>query len=333
MQKMIWAVLLAFLVSLLVGPVLLPVLRRLKFGQNVYNLAPESHQKKQGTPTMGGLMICLVSVVISLVLHIGPWDVRTDMMLACLALSVGNLFIGFADDMAKIRHKQNGGLTPRQKLIAQTLLAIAFAFYCYAHPQVGDGILIPFLGTTWHMGWLYVPMAAFAVVSTTNSANLLDGLDGLLGSVALVNMATFGLLGLLTVSALGGDSNQMNVALFCCAVAGACMGFLRFNVFPARLIMGDTGSMFIGGAVVSAALLLRQPLIILIAGFCMVASSLSVLIQRLYFKLTHGKRIFKMSPIHHHFELSGVPETKIVAMYTLVTVILCLISLLGTVRF
>ncbi len=329
MQRMIWAVLVAFIASLAVGPILLPVLRKLKFGQNVFELGPQSHQTKQGTPTMGGWMICIVGVVVAVALHLGGWN-GYDMMLAALLLALGNLFIGFADDMTKIRRKNNKGLSPKQKMVVQTVLAVAFAYYCYAHPQVGSKIIVPFWQVEWDLGWFYIPAATFIIVATTNSANLLDGLDGLLGSVSLVDFATFGLLALFAANAGGAaDVNLMNLAIFCCAIAGACMGFLRFNTFPARLFMGDTGSMFIGGAVVAVALLLRMPLIILLACICMVMSTVSDLIQFAYFRLTHGKRIFKMAPIHHHFELSGVPEPKIVALYTITTVIFCLLSLLS----
>ena len=330
MHSMIWAVLIAFAASLAVGPVLIPILRKLKFGQNVYELGPQSHQKKQGTPTMGGWMICVVSVVVALAMHVGPWSAATDMVLAALLLALGNLGIGFADDMTKIRRKNNKGLSPRQKLVGQTVLAFLFAWYCYAHPEVGSSIHVPFLRTTWDLGWLYIPCAAFVVVATTNSANLLDGLDGLLGSVSLVDFAAFALIATFAAEAAGGASqNLVNLAVMCCALAGACLGFLRFNVFPARMIMGDTGSMFLGGALVAVALLLRQPLLLPLICFCLLMSSVSDIIQITYFKRTHGKRVFKMAPIHHHFELSGVPETKIVAMYTIVTLLLCLVSLLG----
>lgn len=331
MQRMIWAVLAAFLLSLAVGPVMLPALKRLKFGQNIYELAPKSHQKKQGVPTMGGLMIALVTLVVALALHTGGFDVKTDMMLAVLLLALGNLCIGFADDMTKIRRGKNGGLTPSQKMICQALLAAAFSAYCYFHPLVGDHIIVPFLGVEWDLGVFYIPAAMFVIVGTTNSANLLDGLDGLLGSVALVDMATLGLLALFAAAAVSGMDaiNLGNLAVLCCALAGACMGFLRFNIYPARLFMGDTGSMFIGGAVVGAALLLRLPLLLVLIAFCMLISSLSDIIQITYFKLTHGKRVFKMAPIHHHFELCGIPEPKIVTMYTLVTVALCLLAILS----
>lgn len=326
---MIWTVLIAFISSLAVGPVLLPVLRKLKFGQNVYELAPKTHQKKQGTPTMGGWMICIVGAVVALLMHLGGWHLLSDMMLAVLLLAVGNLCIGFADDMTKIRGKKNQGLTETQKLLVQVVLAGAFAYYCYQHPQVGSKIIVPFFNVEWDLGWFYLPAATFVIIGTINGANLLDGLDGLLGSVSLVDFTTFGLLALFAANAADGaaQTNLMNLAILCCALAGACMGFLRFNIFPARMIMGDTGSMLIGGAMVGVALLLRLPLLIVLICFCMMISILSVLIQRVYFKVTHGKRIFKMSPIHHHFELAGVPESKIVAMYTIVTVVCCLLAL------
>lgn len=331
MQRMIWAVLIAFVASLALGPILLPVLRKLKFGQNVFELAPKTHQKKQGTPTMGGWMICIVGVAVAAALHAGGWLPKTDMMLAALLLAVGNLCIGFADDMTKIRRKNNKGLSESQKLVIQTVLALAFAYYCFAHPQIGSRIIVPFFGVEWDLGWFYIPAAAFVIICTTNSSNLLDGLDGLLGSVSLVDFATFGLLALFAANEAQGDlqGNLLNIAVLCAAMAGACLGFLRFNIFPAHMIMGDTGSMFIGGAMVAVALVLRMPLLIVLICFCMMISLLSVFIQRMYFKATHGKRIFKMSPIHHHFELLGVPETKIVSMYTIVTVLLCLLSLLG----
>ena len=332
MQRMILAALIAFATSLALGPALLPLLRRLKLGQNVFELGPKSHQSKQGTPTMGGWLIFLIGATVSLAFHAGAWRPGTDMMLAALLLATGNLCIGFADDLMKIRRKRNRGLSPKQKMAGQIVLALAFAAYCYAHPQVGDGVTVPFFRAEWKLGWLYIPAAAFVIVATANSANLLDGLDGLLGSVALVDMATFGLLALLVAGvARGGEEagNLINLSVFCCATAGACMGFLRFNVFPARLFMGDTGSMFLGGAVAAVALLLRLPLLIPIVCVCMVASSVSDILQIGYFKLTHGKRIFKMAPLHHHFEMLGTPESKITAMYTIVTAACCLLGLLG----
>lgn len=333
MQRIIWAILAAFLLSLVIGPILLPTLKRLKFGQNVYELAPQSHKKKQGVPTMGGLMIALVVLIIAAIFHVGEWDIRTDTTFAVLALAIGNLVIGLADDLTKVRSGKNGGLTPRQKLIFQVLLAIAFALYCYFHPQIGSSVIVPFFNWEWDLGILYIPIMILAVVFMTNSANLLDGLDGLLGSVSLIDSATLGIIAMATsISAAGAWSNNLySLAITMCALSGSLLGFLRFNVYPARLIMGDTGSMFIGGMVVGSALVMRQPILLLLIAFCMVVSSISVIIQHFYFVRTKGKRIFKMTPIHHHFELSGIAEPKIVAMYAVVTAVLCLISLLSVI--
>ena len=330
MQRMIWAVLAAFLLALVIGPVLHQALRRRKFGQNVYELAPATHKKKQGVTTMGGVMIAIVTIVIAALMHRGGFSVATDYTFAVLALALGNLFIGLADDLTKIRSGKNGGLTPRQKMLFQTLLAIAFALYCYFHPHIGSRVVVPYLNWEWDLGIFYIPIMVLAVVFMTNSANLLDGLDGLLSSVSMVDSAALGVMALfLSVTAGDNTSNLQNLAVTMCALAGACMGFLRFNGYPAKWILGDTGSMFIGGAVVGAALVMRQPILLLLMAICMVISSLSVIIQRIYFGATHGKRIFRSSPLHHHFELGGVPEPKIVSMYMLVTVAACLLALLA----
>ena len=238
-----------------------------------------------------------------------------------LLMALGNLCIGFVDDMTKIRKGKNGGLTPKQKMIFQTLLALAFSCYCYFHPQVGSVIKVPFFRVEWDLGIWYIPMMMFIIVGTTNSANLLDGLDGLLTSVSMVDFAT--------LAVLCGAASLGSLGVGCAAMCGACMAFLSRNAYPAQMFMGDTGSMFIGGAVVAAAMLLRQPLILVLIAFWMLMSSLSDIIQITYFKKTHGKRIFKMAPIHHHFELCGIHETKIVTMYMVTTAILCVITLLG----
>ena len=300
---MMITLLIAFAVGIVLGKAMLPVLHKLKFGQNIYELAPEAHKKKQGTPTMGGLVIAGAAIA------------------AALVMALGNLCIGFVDDMTKIRRGKNGGLTPKQKMIFQTLLALAFSCYCYFHPQVGSVIKVPFFRVEWDLGIWYIPIMMFIIVGTTNSANLLDGLDGLLTSVSMVDFAT--------LAVLCGAASLGSLGVGCAAMCGACMAFLSRNAYPAQMFMGDTGSMFIGGAVVAAAMLLRQPLILVLIAFWMLMSSLSDIIQITYFKKTHGKRIFKMAPIHHHFELCGIHETKIVTMYMVTTAILCVITLLG----
>ena len=322
MQRMMLSVVLAFLVGALLGKLLLPVLYKLKFGQNIYELAPEAHKKKQGTPTMGGLTFAGAGIVAALVMNDYSAPLTQNMTLAVVLMALGNMCIGFADDMTKIRSGKNGGLTPKQKMAAQTVLALAFSVYCYFHPMVGSVIKVPFFGVQWDLGILYIPLMMFIIVGTTNSANLLDGLDGLLCSVSIVDFATLAVIA--GAAGLVGD-----LGVCCAALCGGCMGYWLYNIYPAKMFMGDTGSMFIGGAVVAAAMLLRQPLILVLIAFWMLMSSLSVMIQVTYFKKTGGKRIFKMSPIHHHFELCGMHEVRILAMYVTTTVILCLITLLG----
>ena len=321
MQRMMLSVVLAFLVGALLGKLLLPVLYKLKFGQNIYELAHEAHKKKQGTPIMGGLTFAGAAILVSLLLNDYSVPLSQNMTLAVILMALGNMCIGFADDMTKIRGGKNAGLTAKQKMFFQTILALAFSTYCYFHPMVGSAIRIPFLKAELDLGILYIPLMMFVIVGTTNSANLLDGLDGLLTSVSMVDFAT--------LAVMAGAAALPGVGVCSAAMCGACMGFLTRNAYPAQMFMGDTGSMFIGGAVVAAAMLLRQPLVLVLIAFWMLMSSLSDIIQVAYFRKTHGKRIFKMAPIHHHFELCGIHETKIVMMYMITTVILCVIALMG----
>ena len=332
MQRMVWAVLLSFAAALALGPVAIKALRKLKFGQNIYELAPESHKAKQGTPTMGGLMFMAVTVAIAFLLSVGAFNARTHMLLALAAFSILNMLIGFLDDFGKIRARKNqGGLTESQKLVAQFIVAALFSTYCYAHPDVGTVIFVPFAGIEWDLGWFYIPVMIFVIICTANGSNLLDGLDGLLASVTTVIAAFFAITALLLAETAGGErqDNLLNIGILCAAACGALLGYLRFNLHPAQVIMGDTGSMFLGGLVVGCAMLMRLPLLLPIVAGAYAASLLSVFLQRMYFKATHGKRIFKMSPLHHHFELSGVPETKIVSMYAIVSILLCLLAFLG----
>jgi len=329
---MVWAVLIAFAAALALGPWAIRLLRRLKFGQNVYELAPESHQKKQGTPTMGGLLFALVTVAVGGALRVGGFDVKTDMAFALMLFALVNLLIGFIDDFKKIRSKKNqGGLSENQKLAMQFVSATAFCAYCYWHPQVGSSVYVPFAGVEWDLGFAYFPVMIFIMICTANGSNLLDGLDGLLASVTSVIVAFFAILALLYAATLSGaaQDNVLGIGAVCAAAAGALLGFLRFNLHPAKVIMGDSGSMFLGGLVAGMAMLLRLPLLIPIVAGAYAASLLSVFLQRMYFKATRGKRIFKMSPLHHHFELCGIPEARIVSMYAIVSILLCLLAFLG----
>ncbi|MEF9879271.1 MAG: phospho-N-acetylmuramoyl-pentapeptide-transferase [Clostridia bacterium] len=334
MLRLILALILSVVAMLLIGPRVLPILRKLKFGQTIYELGPQTHKTKQGTPTMGGLMFAAVTCIVALLVH-GTWYGKDDFILALVGVSLLSMLVGFVDDYIKVVKKRNLGLIWWQKIIGQVLVAVGFSLYCYLNPMVGSKILIPFFNVEWDLGVFYVPLMACVMIFMINSANLQDGLDGLLSSVTVIGSAAWGLMALFVTMAYSSAMSQemignyQNIAIFAMALSGACMGFLRFNHYPALVFMGDTGSMFIGGATVGLAMLTRMPLYMLLICFTLVMSSLSVIIQRIYFKVTHGKRIFKMSPIHHHFELSGMSEQQIVAMYAVVEGILCLIALLS----
>lgn len=341
MHRLILALILSLVAMLLIGPRVLPVLRRMKFGQTIYELGPKSHQTKQGTPTMGGLMFAAVSCVAALLLALlggtlgNGWK---DFTLALIFVSLASMLIGFVDDYIKVVKKRNLGLIWWQKIIGQVAVAVAFSTYCYLNPYVGSKVLVPFFNVEWDLGWAYIPLMSCVMIFMINSANLQDGLDGLLSSVSVIGSAAWGIISLVIAIVMSSSGNRAaidnygNLAIFAMALAGALMGFLRFNHYPAAVFMGDTGSMFIGGAMVGMSMLLKMPLFMALICFTMIASSLSVIIQRIYFKVTHGKRIFKMSPIHHHFELSGMTETQIVAMYAIVEGLLCLVALLSIIR-
>ena len=339
MLRLILALILSLVAMLLIGPRVLPVLRKMKFGQTIYELGPQSHQTKQGTPTMGGLMFAAVTSVVTLLLALfsmkNGWK---DFSLALIVVSLASMLIGFVDDYIKVVKKRNLGLIWWQKIIGQVVVAVAFSAYCYFNPYVGSKILVPFFNVEWDLGWTYIPLMSMVMIFMINSANLQDGLDGLLSSVSVIGSAAWGIISLIIMLTFGisGQQDAManygNLAIFAMALAGSLMGFLRFNHYPASVFMGDTGSMFVGGAMVGMAMLLKMPLFMLLICFTMIASSVSVIIQRIYFKVTHGKRIFKMSPIHHHFELSGMTETQIVAMYAIVEGLLCLVALLSIIR-
>ena len=333
MLRMILALILSAAIVLLTGPKLIAWLRKLKLGQTMYELGPQSHMKKQGTPIMGGLCIALGCVVAFIVCGatLGAWD----HMLALLFVALGSMAVGFGDDWIKMVKKRHEGLTPWQKIIGQTVVCVGFACYCYFHPEVGSKVIVPFVNIEWDLGIFYIPLLALTVLFMVNSANLQDGLDGILSSVTAVGSIGWAAIALSAAgTALTAENNT--IAVFALALCGACIGFLRFNHYPATVFMGDTGSMFIGGAVVGMAMLLRQPFLLLLIGFTMVMSSASVILQRYYFKLTRKltgtpKRLFKMSPIHHHFEMCGMKETQIVLMYAIVTAVLSAVAVLSVI--
>ena len=309
-------VLIAFGLSVMMGPVIIPILRKLKMGQTERVDGVQSHLKKAGTPTMGGVII-LLSVVITSVFYIKDYP----KIIPILFVTLGFGLIGFLDDYLKVVMKRSDGLFPKQKMALQIVVTAVFAFYLVKFTDVSLTMLIPFSGGYYlDIGWFAIPLLFFAVIGTVNGVNFTDGLDGLASSVTVL-VATF-----FTVVAIGTKSGIEPIT---CAVVGALLGFLLFNVYPASVFMGDTGSLALGGFVASTAYMLQMPVFIVIVGLIYLIEVLSVMIQVTYFKKTGGKRIFKMAPIHHHFELCGWSETRVVAVFSIATALLCLIALMG----
>lgn len=309
-------VLVAFALSLLLGPIIIPFLRRLKIGQTERAVGVKSHLKKEGTPTMGGL-IFLISTSVTALLYVKDYP----KIIPVLFLTLGFGLIGFLDDYLKVVMRRADGLLPGQKMVCQIIVTAVFAFYMIRFTDVSLVMKIPFLpGKMLDMGWMAIPLLFFVVLGTVNGVNFTDGLDGLASSVTVM-VSTF-----FVVIAIGESSG---IEPMICAVIGALMGFLMFNVFPAQVFMGDTGSLALGGFVAGTAYMLHMPLFLPIVGFIYMFEIISVIMQVTYFKITHGKRIFKMTPIHHHFELVGWSETRIVAVFTILTAVLCMVAILG----
>ncbi len=314
------ALLISFVVCAALCPVMIPVLHRMKFGQQVRDDGPQAHLKKSGTPTMGGIMIVIAVIAGSL-----PFAGKQPLVRPVLIFTVVFGIIGFLDDYLKIRKKKSEGLSVKQKLVMQLIATGLLAVWLYGHPKVGSGMLIPFTGDLkdgmfLKLGILYIPAVFFIVLGTDNGVNFTDGLDGLCSSVTVAFSMFF-------LAAAVKDG--VPAAPVAGAVIGALLGFLLFNCYPAKIFMGDTGSLALGGYAASLALVMQMPLFIAVVGFIYLAEVLSVMIQVGYFKKTHGKRIFRMAPIHHHFELGGWSETRVVTVFTTVTVILGLLAWLG----
>ncbi len=311
------SVVLSFCISALCGPVLIPFLKRLKCGQTVREDGPKTHLKKTGTPTMGGILI-LSSMVVTSLLYAGTYPEIAPV----LFLTFGFGLVGFLDDYIKVVCARSLGLTPWQKLGGQMAVTGIFAYYLMHFTDVSLAMKIPFLpGRYIDLGVWNIPLLFFVVLGCANGANFTDGLDGLAGSVTLIVAVFF------TAVAVGTGSGIMPVT---CAVAGALMGFLLFNVHPASVFMGDTGSLALGGFVAACGYMLQMPLFIAIVGMVYLVEVASVILQVAFFKLSGGRRIFKMAPLHHHFELCGWSETRIVAAFTIFTAIMCLIGLAGS---
>ena len=314
--QMFLPAIIAFAISVILCPIIIPFLKKLKFGQYIRDEGPKWHQGKSGTPTMGGIVILAGIVITSLFYIKGNTEV-----VAVLFVTLGFGIIGFLDDYIKVVMKRNLGLRAWQKLLLQIIVTGVFSYYITVYTELGTKIIIPFThGKTWDLGILFIPFVFFVILGTVNGVNFTDGLDGLASSVTVL-VATF-----FTVIAFYSGNNVSPITT---ATVGSLLGFLVYNVYPARVFMGDTGSLALGGFVAATAIVLRMPLFILLVGIIYFVEILSVMLQVSYFKITKGKRIFKMAPIHHHFEMCGWSETRVVAVFSIITAIMCMVALIA----
>ena len=308
----------SFILTVIIAPIGIPLLRRLKFGQSIREEGPQSHMKKAGTPTMGGL-IFILAIIISTIAVAIIFDLFTTQTVVLLLVLVGFGIIGFLDDGLKVIFKRNLGLTSLQKLIGQIAIAIA-AFLLLRLGSFDTAVSIPYTDLSIDLGVFYVAFLIFWLVGFSNAVNLTDGLDGLVSGTASIAFTAFGVIALF--------NEQADIALFAFAVTGALLGFLIFNANPAKVFMGDTGSLALGGALAMISVLVKQELLLLVIGLVFVIETLSVILQVGSFKL-RKKRIFKMSPIHHHFELSGWSEWKVVIVFWSTGLVVALIAVLA----
>ena len=300
------------IIALILGPITIPLLRRLKFGQNIREEGPKSHLKKAGTPTMGGVMFILSTTIVMLIMS----DSFTEKGMVALYSLIAFGFIGFLDDLLKILKKQSEGLKAWQKMLLLLIVSGGFGYYSYVN--LPHDIVIPFTSFKLPLGVLYVPFVVFVYAAMTNAVNLTDGLDGLASTVSVLVLTFFGVLTFII--------KDYSLTIFSVALIAGLIGFLKFNAYPAKVFMGDTGSLMLGGVISAIALYLKMPLLLILIAIIPVLETLSDIIQVMYYKKT-GKRIFKMAPLHHHFELSGWKENKIVVVFSLVTLVACAIGL------
>ncbi len=303
MQELLYAAGMAFVIALVAGPLAIPLLRRLKFGQSIREDGPQRHLAKAGTPTMGGLII-LLAFLVPVVIYSGQ---HTEVWLA-LFVTLGHGLIGFIDDFIKVVLKRSLGLKAKQKLLGQIIMAVALAYIATNYMGRGTDLWIPILDTNLDLGPLYYVLIFFVLVGTTNAVNLTDGLDGLAAGTMTVAALAYAMIAM--------SFAKPHLAIYCVSLAGACLGFLKYNAHPAKVFMGDTGSLALGGALAAVAVMTKTEILLAIVGGVFVLEALSVIIQVTSFKLT-GKRVFRMSPIHHHFELAGWSEVKVVTVFWL----------------
>ncbi len=318
----------AFAVTAAIGPAVIRYLRKMKFGQKILEIGPKWHMNKQNIPTMGGFMFIIgiaAAVAAGNVISCVTDGTVSVSSLAVLGLAVAYGAVGLEDDYAKIKKKQNAGLTPKQKLVLQILVAAVFILVLFLESDGLPKLWIPFTDIAVGLPWpLYIIFAAFVIVGADNAVNLTDGIDGLAAGVTLPVAVFFTCVGI--------ARGDFGVTIFAAALAGGLAGFLLYNFNPAKVFMGDTGSLFLGGAVAGLAFACDMPLILLLVGLIYIIETLSVILQVTYFKMSGGKRLFKMAPIHHHFEMCGWGEKKIVLVFSGVTILLCLLAYFGALR-
>jgi phospho-N-acetylmuramoyl-pentapeptide-transferase len=316
MNVIIYSVIVAFLIVLLLGPIIIPALKKFKFGQFIREEGPQSHMKKAGTPTMGGIMFIISSIITTLIVY---QDITMPLLFTLITM-LGYGMVGFIDDTLKIKKKNNEGLKAHQKFLGQVVVALILTVYAYHSKDIGSAVHIPFTNKMWDLGIWYIPFMIFVIVGTVNGVNLTDGLDGLGAGVTVLVSVFF--------TVVTYSMHKTDMAIFCGALTGSLLGFLKYNSYPAQVFMGDTGSLALGGAISAIAVLLKMPFILVIVGAIYVIEVLSVIIQVVSFKLTK-KRVFKMAPLHHHFEQCGWHETKVVSWFCIFTAIFCLVGFLA----
>jgi len=324
MEFQVKVLFISFILTVFISFVIIPILRKLKIGQIERDDGPESHLKKQGTPTMGGIIIIIVMIAVCGFLffyYMGKEPEIARNILPLLFVTIGFGLVGFVDDFKKLVLKNTKGLKPIAKMIGLLIISVAYTVFLTNVLEIGTDIYIPFIKESINLPiWIYIPLSIIVMLSATNAINLTDGVDGLSSSVTTI------ILTCLTVIAI--IFNVKEVTLFGSALSGACLGFLLFNLYPSKVMMGDTGSLLLGGAVAAMAIYLKMPFILLIIALIPILETLSVMLQVAYFKKT-GNRILKMAPLHHHFELSGWKENKIVSVFSIVTLIVCIIGVLS----
>ena len=313
--ELTYTAMISFLIVIILGPIFIPMLTKFKFGQTVRDDGPQTHLQKNGTPTMGGVLIIIAILITGLTRS----NVSSDMVIGLLCV-VGFGFVGFVDDFIIIKMKRSLGLKPWQKIVMQFALALYVSYYQYSSSPSATQLIKPFTDAVINLVPFYIPVMTFMIVGIVNAVNLTDGLDGLASGVTVI-VAGFFMIFATSIS-------NTDVAVLAAATVGACIGFLGFNAYPAKIFMGDTGSMALGGAVTAFAILTNSMMVFVLVGGIYFAEALSVMLQVGYYKLTK-KRIFKMAPIHHHFEQCGWPETKVVFTFWIVTMVLAWIGIIA----